>query len=85
MANALSKDSKVVVHDSDVKLETASVNNTNQGTKVEDLSFVKIVSSAPTTGVTGQLFYSTDTNKLYICVATNDFEITPTAAAFVAD
>lgn len=83
MANSLTKDSLVVVHDSDVKLDTASVNNTNQGASLEDLSFVKIVSSAPTTGVAGQLFYNTADNKLYICVAADDFEIAP--AAFVAD
>lgn len=83
MAKSLSKDSLVVVHDSDVKLDTASVNNTNQGSKLEDLSFVKIVSAAPTTGVAGQLFYNTGDKKLYVCVATDDFEIAPTA--FAAD
>ena len=81
MAKSLSKDSLVVVHDSDVKLDTASVNNTNQGSKLEDLSFVKIVSAAPTTGVAGQLFYNTADNKLYVCTATDTFEKSGTAFA----
>jgi hypothetical protein len=85
----IDKDSKVAVLKSDIDLRNAHADDPNnmQATSLEDLNYVKIVATAPSAGETGQLFYNTADNRLYICIdgATNDFEILAAGAAFVAD
>lgn len=76
MAKALSKDSKVVVFDSDTKLDDANVNNIKQGTKLEDLSFVRVVAGLPTESTVkkGQIFVDTaDSNKISIAIADGNY------------
>ena len=76
MAKALSKDSKVIVFDSDAKLDDANVNNIKQGTKLEDLSYVRVVSALPTESTVkkGQIFINTgDSNKISIAIADGNY------------
>lgn len=82
MAKALSKDSKVIVFDSDAKLDDANVNNIKQGTKLEDLSYVRVVSALPTESTVkkGQIFINTgDSNKISIAIADGDYVTLGTA------
>lgn len=72
----IDKDSKVAVLKSDIDLRNAHADDPNnmQATSLEDLNYVKIVATAPTTGAAGQVFYNTDDNKLYVCTATDTFK-----------
>ena len=76
MAETLSKDSKVVVFDSAISLDDANVNNVKQGVKLEDLSFVTVVSALPTESTVkkGQIFVNTgDSNKISIAIADGNY------------
>jgi len=65
----VSRNSKVVVYNPDTKLESASVSNNTQGVKLENATFIKMVTGVPSGDKQGTVVYSTDQNKLYIATA----------------
>lgn len=69
----VSRNSKVVVYNADTKLESASVSNNTQGVKLENATFIKMVTGQPSGDKQGTVVYSTDENKLFIATALNTY------------
>jgi len=69
----VSRNSKVVVYNPDTKLESASVSNNTQGVKLENATFIKVVTGVPSGDKQGTIVYSSDQNKLYIAEALNTY------------